>query len=356
MLTRKLVLNIVFWLVAAGCALGIVRASAERPEFTIRVGFLGSMDDEDYDGAMALKTYVESEVGDRVEVQVFPSGQFCSNERECIEYMQFGLLDVFMTTIGGMGNVYGPGQVLDLPYIFRDDAIAECVFDGPIVGDLRQALLDRDLDIRLMVVSNTGGWRNFATTSTPIRSPDDVQGLKIRTTSAEIQQELVRQLGGNPTPVAWSETYTALATSTVEGTKNSPQDIINMKFHESLNYITLDGHAYMGALWWYSEPRWEELPEDIQGVVQTGFADLQEVTRSIPKERQADAEAEFRAAGGEIYALSVAEKQAFVEATSGMRAWYLRRYADEGGAQWLERVDAAIAACDPLSAGSAASP
>ncbi|MCI5043157.1 MAG: TRAP transporter substrate-binding protein DctP, partial [Aquisalinus sp.] len=305
-------------------------------------GILGSEADEDYDGALVFKDYVEARANGRVKVDIFTSGQFCSNERECIENMQSGVLDVFMTTIGGMGNIYGPGQVFDLPYVFRDDRVAECVFDGPITDDLRQAVLTEQLGLRLMAVSNTGGWRNFATTRTQIRKPEDLQGLKIRTTSAPIQQELMRQLGANPTPVSWSELYTALATGVVEGTKNGIQDIVGMNFHEHVKFITLDGHAYMGALWWYSDKNWQELPPDIRRQVFDGFQHLKTVTRAIPMRRQIEAYETFREAGGEVYALSPDEKAMFQQATSGMRGWYSEKY----GTEWLEKLDTAIASCE----------
>ncbi|MEZ5834410.1 MAG: TRAP transporter substrate-binding protein DctP [Geminicoccaceae bacterium] len=71
-----------------------------------------------------------------------------------------------------------------------------------------------------MAIGNTGGWRNFATVSKQIRTPADVAGLKIRTIPADIQIEMVKMLGSNPTPIAWPEVYTSLATGVVEGTKN----------------------------------------------------------------------------------------------------------------------------------------
>ena len=87
-----------------------------------------------------------------------------------------------ISTIGGFGNIFPPGQALDLPrYMFRDDRVAECVFDGPFVGQLRGAVLESVGPLRLMTVSNTGGWRNFATVNTLIKTPADVKGQKIRT-------------------------------------------------------------------------------------------------------------------------------------------------------------------------------
>lgn len=322
---------------------GTIQSSNDSDaEHTIRFSFLGSPEDEDYDGALVFKQYVESRSNGRATVELYPSGQFCSNERECLEGMQTGVLQIFMLTTGGLGSIFGPGQVLDLPYTLRDDAVAECVLDGPLIAELRRAVLDSDIPIRLMTVSNTGGWRNFASTDVQIRTPADINGRKIRTISAPVQQELVRQLGGNPTPVAWSEVYTALATGVVEGTKNGIQDIVGMKLHEQIKFITLDGHSYMGGLWWYSEVSWQTLPPDIQRIVYDGFQELKTVTRGIIKRREIEAYMEFKESGGSLYVPTGEEKELFRRAAGGMRDWYVDQY----GGDWLVKLDAAISACE----------
>ena len=166
-------------MIAVTCSIGLMMSSTvPRPEHTIRIAMLGSANDEDYDGAMAFKGHVEVATDERLKVELYPSGQFCSTERECLEGLQSGILQVFMFTTGGFGSVFGPAQVLDLPYAFEDDRIAECVLDGPLLQELGQVILDAELGIRLMTVSNTGGWRNFATTDRPIRSPKDIRNLK----------------------------------------------------------------------------------------------------------------------------------------------------------------------------------
>ena len=339
---KQHLLLLAFAAITVTSVVGAITSSVTTAERTIKIAFLGSPEDEDYDGSLVFKDYVESRTNGRVAVDIYPSGQFCGNERECIEGLQSGILEIHMTTIGGLGNVFAPGQVLDLPYAFRDDRVAECVFDGPIAGQIRRAVLDAGLGMRLMTISNTGGWRNFATADTPIRTPADLAGQKIRTTPAAIQQELVRQLGGNPTPVAWSEVYTALATGVVEGTKNGIQDIVGMKFHEHIKHITLDGHAYMGALWWFSEPVWQTLPDDLKRIVFDGFQHLKTVTRALPMRRQIEAYEEFKAKGGTVYAPSPEEKALFRQASSGMRAWFAENY----GGEWLDRLDAAVADCE----------
>ncbi|MDN2566786.1 TRAP transporter substrate-binding protein DctP [Aquibium sp. A9E412] len=342
MLMKKLLATAGGLAFAAAASLSLATV-AQAQEVTIKIAFLGSPEDEDYDGSMVLKDYVESRSNGRAAVEIYPSGQFCSNERECLENLHAGTLEVYITTIGGFGNVFGPGQVLDLPYMFPNDRVAECVFDGAFVDELRTGVLAEDIPMRLMVVSNTGGWRNFATTTGLVKTPDDIDGLKIRTIPAEIQQELVRQLGGNPTPIAWPEVYTSLATGVVEGTKNGITDIMNMKFPEAgLKYMTLDGHAYMGALWWYSEPAWQALPDDLRRIVFDGMNHLKTVTRAFPMRRQIEAYEAFRAEGGEIYVPTPEEKKAFQEASSGMRQWY----TDKFGEEWLNKLDAAVEACE----------
>ena len=302
---------------------------------------LGSAIDEDYDGAVAFKRHVESASKNRITVELYPSGQFCSTERECLESLQSGVLQVFMFTTGGFGSVYGPAQVLDLPYVFDNDTVAECVLDGPIIDRLGETIQQEELGIRLMTVSNTGGWRNFATTDSPILSPQDVKGRKIRTITAPLQQELVRELGGNPTPVSWPEVYTALATGVVDGTKNGIHDIVSMQLHEQIRFVTLDGHAYMGGLWWYSEASWQTLSDTDQQIVKTGFEKLKHTTRAAIKHWEKESVATFEASGGTLITPDASTKEAFRNSVKGMRDWYRQSYGDT----WLNLLDAAVNRC-----------
>lgn len=345
---RQIIATLILATIFGAAVYGSVSSQRQKAEHTIRIGFLSAAEGEDYDGALVFKTYVESRTNGRVSVEIFPSGQFCGNERECIEATQSGILDIHMTTTGGIGRLYGDLQVLDLPYAFNNDVIAECVFDGPLVGTIRESILEEDLSMRLMVVSNTGGWRSLATATKQIREPADMAGLKIRTIPSAIQQELVRQLGANPTPIAWPEVYSALATGVVEGTKNSVQDIVSAKLHENLKFITLDGHAYMTAFWWYSEDRWQKIPPDVQKIAFEGFQHLKDVTRAVPILSQISDLETFQEAGGTVYVPTSEEKAKFREAASGMRAWFTERY----GSVWIDRMDAAIGACEASSSAA----
>ena len=340
-------MRVLLAVILAVCATGAFLSRAERADVTIRIAFLASSDDEDYVGAMAFKQSVEAAAGGRVAVQVFPSGQYCGSERECIEALQGGMLEMHQTTFGGLAALFGPAQALDLPYTFADDAIAECVMDGPLLAQMGDAILEQGLGLRLMAVGNTGGWRSFATTRQRIQSPADLARLRIRTLPSALEQEMVRALGASPTPLPWSEVYYALSAGLLDGTKNSVQDVVGMKLHEHVRYLFVDRHSYMGAMWWYSERQWQALPPDLKPVVAEGFRVLAIATRDAAVARQGPAFEAFRAAGGVVDEVTPEQRQAFREATRGLRDWYAERY----GVEWLQRLDAAVAACEDSDGG-----
>lgn len=340
--TKRSVLLGIYALVFIASIVGIFRSTSSNAEFTIKAAIQASTQDEDYVGLVAFKEYVEAKSDGRIQVDIYTSGQFCGSVPECISNLQQGVLEMFPSTAGGTGNFFAPAQVLDLPYLFTSDKQAICVLDGPILDKIRQEVLGRDLDIRLIGVANTGGWRNFATTNKPIRTPEDLKGQKIRTTPAEIQQELVKQLGANPTPISWAELYTALATGVVEGSKNGIQDIIGAKLQEHLKYIIIDGHSYMATLWWFSEPVWQTLPSDIQIIIQDGFKKQQAAANNLVATEEENSYRIFEQAGGTIYRPSVSEKQAFKDASSNMRGWFIDKFGNE----WLDILESSVATCD----------
>lgn len=335
-------LRILLALVVMGCLAGVAASRVDRPELTIRIAFLASKNDEDYIGSMAFKETVEGLLPGRVEVQIFPSGQFCGSERECIEGMQSGILEIHQTTVGGLAALYGAVQVLDLPYSFRDDAVVECVVDGPMVQAMGDQILADGLGLRLMAVGNTGGWRSFGTTQQSVGSADDLAGLRIRTLPSALEQQMVRDLGGSPMALPWSEVYGALNAGILDGIKNSAQDIVAMKLDDHIRHLYVDRHSYMAALWWFSERQWQALPSDAKAAVEEGFRALALATRAVAREGEAPALEAFQSRGGTIDVASPEERAELRQRTASLREWYVSRY----GADWLSKLDAEIARCE----------
>ena len=259
--------------------------SAFAADYTIRATANSNENDEDYDGLVVFKNYVESASNGAIAVELFIGTQLCSKGAECLQGVADGSIDVYISTSGGAAGIFPYVQVLDLPYLMSDDRIAEHVLSGDFTREVRDmALASSDNKVRLMTIGNTGGWRNFANTKRRVQNPGDMSGLKIRTVVADLPQELVKALGASPTPIPWPELFTSFQTGVVEGSKNGITDIMGMKFPDAgLKYVTLDGHAYMGALWWMSNDKFMGMPEEMRAVVVDGFAQLQQATFASPK-------------------------------------------------------------------------
>ena len=311
-------------------------------EFTIRATANSNENDEDYDGLVVFKNYVEAASNGRIGVELFIGTQLCATGAECLEGVSEGSIDVYISTSGGAAGIFPYVQVLDLPYLMANDRVAEHVLTSDFVRTMRDmALSDSDNTIRLMTIGNTGGWRNFANTQRRIQSPADMEGLKIRTVVADLPQELVRALGGSPTPIPWPELFTSFQTGVVDGSKNGITDIMGMKFPDAgLQYLTLDGHAYMCALWWMSNDNFMAMPEDLRRVVVDGFSQLQQATFASPKRKSIEAYEAFVAGGGDLYVPTPEAKAALAEAAAPVQDWF--RSNVDGGDAILDALIAAV--------------
>ena len=319
--------------------------TAYAADYTIRATANSNENDEDYDGLIVFKNYVESASNGAISVELFIGTQLCSNGTECLQGIADGTIDVVIQTSGGTAGLFPFVQVLDLPYLMADDRVAEAVLanGSEFVTTMQGMVAEKSGGaIRLMTIGNTGGWRNFANTRRRIANPGDMEGLKIRTVVADLPQELVKALGASPTPIPWPELFTSFQTGVVEGSKNGITDIMNMKFPDAgLKYVTLDGHAYMGALWFMNNDKYMSMPADLRTVVADGFYQLQQATFASPKRKSIQAYSDFVAGGGDLYVPTPAEKAAFKKAAAPVYDWFKSNV--DGGTAAFDALVASVA-------------
>ena len=336
--TRKLIRSFCAFALVFG-----VCVPAFSADYNLRMTMNSNDQDEDYDGSIVFKNYVESASNGAISVELFVGTQLCSKGAECLQGISDGSIDIYISTSGGAAGVFPYVQVLDLPYLMSDDRIAEDVMQSDFVRTVRKmALADSGNTIRLMTIGNTGGWRNFANTKRQIAEPSDMSGLKIRTVVADLPQVLVKALGASPTPIPWPELFTSFQTGVVEGSKNGITDIMNMKFPDAgLQYVTLDGHAYMGALWWMNNAKYQSMPKDLRKVITDGFYALQQATFASPKRKSIQAYEDFVAGGGNLYVPSPDQKARFKTAASPVYDWFKANV--KGGPEVFDALTSAVA-------------
>ncbi|MEM1375699.1 MAG: TRAP transporter substrate-binding protein DctP [Pseudomonadota bacterium] len=337
-------------LTKAALAAGFLAGSAitayadGHAQFSIRATANSNENDEDYDGLVVFKNYVEAASNGAITVDLFIGTQLCENGTECLQGVSDGSIDIYISTSGGAAGLFPYVQVLDLPYVMADDRVAEYVLSQTdFVRTMRGKILeDSDDTIRLMTIGNTGGWRNFANTQRRLAEPGDFDGLKIRTVVADLPQELVRALGASPTPIPWPELFTSFQTGVVDGSKNGITDIMGMKFPDAgLQYVTLDGHAYMGALWYMNNQKFMDMDEGLRRVVMDGVYALQQATFASPKRKSIQAYADFVAGGGDLYVPTPEQKATFAAAAEPVLGWFTDNV--DGGGEILAALQDAVA-------------
>lgn len=314
----------------------------KNAEFVFLASHNGNLDDYKHKALILLKNYVELKSNGKIGIQIYPNGQLASNVNESMNGIIDESFDIVNTT-GDVSSYWAPFSVFDLPYMLTSDRMAEMVFNDPeFIKDLREGALKKTENARLMIITNSGRWRNIATTKKQIKTPKDLAGLKIRTIASKVQQELTKALGASPTAMAWGEVYTSLATGVVDGTKNGIVDIVNAKLHESLKYIMLDGHAYMAGFWWINNKKFMSMSEDLRKVMADGFDSMNWFLRTYTKYTEAFAYQEFKAAGGTVYNPTKEDIESFKKESKKVEEWFLSN-SDEEVKQWLTKYKDKIA-------------
>jgi len=191
----------------------------------------------------------------KMEIKIYPGGQL-GPERTCVELLQIGSVDMTKVSTAVMEGFVPTYRVLGLPYIFRDKEHASKVLDGGIGKDL--LLEGTDSWLRGLCFYDAGS-RSFYTKEQPVNSPDDLKGLKIRVMKSNTAVQMVRALGGSPTPISWGELYTALQGGVVDGAENNPPSFYLSHHYEVCKYYSLNEHTTVPDILLISTHTWNKL-------------------------------------------------------------------------------------------------
>jgi tripartite ATP-independent transporter DctP family solute receptor len=198
---------------------------------------------------------VEKRTHGRYRVQNFYSGALGA-ERESIEAVQLGTLDLTMTSTGPVPNFVPEIAILDIPFLFRDYAHARSTLDGPI----GQAMLAKFPAKGIVALAwGENGFRHMTNNKRAVHVPEDLRGLKMRTMENPVHIQAYKQFGIIPTPMAFTEVFTALQQGTVDGQENPLSVISAAKLDQVQKYLTLTGHVYSPALILMNKARWDQL-------------------------------------------------------------------------------------------------
>ncbi|MDT0688951.1 TRAP transporter substrate-binding protein [Salegentibacter sp. F188] len=243
-------------------------------------------------------------------LDIYPSQQLGS-ERESLELIQIGSLGMTKVSTGVMEN-FAPGlKVFGLPFLFRD---REHRFDV-LEGEIGEHFLNASVDKRLKGLTfYDAGSRSFYS-KTPIDSPEDLEGLKLRVMESQTAINMVKLLGGSPTPIAWGELYTALQQGIVDGAENNLPSFYLSRHYEVCKYFVLDEHTALPDILVIGTPIWNSLTEQEQVWLKEAAMESSEFEKKIWREAELEALEEIKKAGVTV---TETDKDAFKEKVQPM--------------------------------------
>ena len=198
---------------------------------------------------------IERKSGGSLRLNIYPNQQLGS-ERQCLELLQIGSLGMTKVSAAVMENFSPNMKVFGLPYLFKDKAQTFRVLDGQIGKDL----LDGAEKYWLKGLGYyDAGSRSFYTVKAPVETPDDLKGLKIRVMESVTAMNMIKSMGGAPTPISSGELYTALQQGVVDGAENNPPTFFLTRDYEVCKFFSLDEHTTIPDVLIMSTHLWNSL-------------------------------------------------------------------------------------------------
>ncbi|MED3667273.1 DctP family TRAP transporter solute-binding subunit [Geobacillus stearothermophilus] len=256
--------------------------------------------------AQKFAELVEQKTDGRVKVEVFPNGSLYSDGEE-LDALLRGDVQMIAPSFSKVTELVPEWQVLDLPFLFRNDDDVRRVFTGEIGAELLGMLEAKKIK-GLALWSN--GFKQMMSTTRPLIAPDDFRGLRFRIMPSEVIEKQFRLLGGEPVAVSFDHVYRALEQHEFDGQENTISNIYSKSFYKFQPYITISNHGYLGYAVMMNQAFWDHLPKDIQQKITEAMA---EATQWNLQESKAQNERELqqlkRREDVHLYLLSETEKR-----------------------------------------------
>ncbi len=264
-----------------------------------------------HQGMLHLQERLEQLSGGAMTVEIYPSAVL-GGETECIEQLQNGALAMTKTSSGPMEAFVPEMKVFGLPYLFRDAEHFWKFADS----EMGRSLLHKGKERNMYgLCYYDAGDRNFYTKDRMIRTPEDLQRLKIRVMNSPMAVKMVEMMGGSPTPISWGELYSALAQGIVDGAENNPPSFYSNRHYETCKFFSLDGHTRLPDILLISAPIWDQLSEQEQQWLQQAAEDSSIFQRELWASETQKALEAVKQLGVEVYQ---PDKQPFVDSVAPM--------------------------------------
>ncbi len=309
------------WLLAFSAA-GVLASSPALAETSLKMAYALSVDSHYGAGADAFADSIKQDTDGEFTLEHFPNSAL-GGEREVIEGLQMGTIDLAIVSTGATLNFVPSTGVFDIPFLFRDLDHARKVMDSDIGDDMLEEFPKRGV---VALAWGEQGFRQLTNNERPVATPEDAKGLKIRTTENPIHIKAFREIGILATPMAWPEVATALQQGTIDGQENPMSVIVSAKLPQLQKYLSLTGHVYGPALVLMSPSVYDGLSDDQkEAFKQAGKVSAQAMRDYVDDIEQSGLE-QVKEQGMEV---NEADHDAFVKAVEPVYPDYYKEFGEE---------------------------
>ncbi|MFA6849683.1 MAG: TRAP transporter substrate-binding protein [Selenomonadaceae bacterium] len=267
---------------------------------------------------------VKEKTNGKITVQVYDGAQL-GDEKSVVEQMQYGGIDFARVSLSPLSEFSKNLNALQLPYLYKDGPHMWKVLESKIGDDLLASVQEKGI-IGLAWVD--AGARNFYTTKAPIKTLEDLKGLKIRVQESSMMMDMIRALGASPTPMPYGEVYSGLQTGIIDGAENNWPSYESTSHYEVAKYYTIDEHNRVPEMMICSKQTWDKLSADDQKIVKDCALEAAKYERDEWAKREKSAEDKVKAGGAVITTLSDVEKKKFEDAMQPVYDKYATPYKD----------------------------
>jgi tripartite ATP-independent transporter DctP family solute receptor len=312
---------------AFSAALTAMATAAQAEKLILKFGHVGNPGSLFSASADEFAKRANEKLGDKAEVQVFGSSQL-GNDRELLQKLKLGQVQ-FALPSSVMSSISPEFGVFEMPYIIKDrDHMMRVEAE---MGDTFQKAA-QSKGYRILAYWENG-FRHITNNTRPINKPEDLAGLKLRTPKGEWRVKMFQLYGANPTPMAFSDVFTALQTGVMDGQENPYAQIWSAKFQEVQKYLSITGHVYTPAYVLVSDSEFAKLPEDVQKTLQEVAKDTQAYVYEEAARLETDLLEKLKAGG---ISVNEADKDAFIKASQPVYDEF--GSSVEGGKELTEKV------------------
>jgi C4-dicarboxylate-binding protein DctP len=306
---------VVVMLFAVGCSPKpntVVPSSAgsetKQGEFKIKVGLVTPEQDIATRSMRHFEEQLEKLSEGRIDVELFPGGSL-GGSADIFNGVQDGSIEMCVNIYPPFAQFSDAFLLYNLPYLFSSKEVAFEFLDSDLAKDIAKKIEGKGFK-QLAVFD--GGYRNVSNNQAPVKHPNDLKGLKIRTLDNPVQLDYFKAYGSNPTPLPYGDIYVGLQTKTIDGQENSFSNTASMKFNEVQKYITDTQHAFDPVGMFINTGVFDSYPDDVKTLIEEASLSTQKFNRELAVELENQGIEKIKTTT-EITYLTDGERQAFIE-------------------------------------------